>query len=225
MISDSKESAASPAAQAQQRLMRDTMRLMRPVVRWAVGRGLGYAAVSRWLKPLFLQEARRALELGGIESTDSALALTAGLHRGDVHQLGAQPAEQLPLATSLPVTHQVLANWLLWGLPEVMPFKSPYSQALRGRMPRSFVHLVQRTPKAASLGFSASLILQDMLRLGLVSALPGDRIQLLVLGHGPQTDEQDTPTDAQVNGMQVLFRSGHPPMPPKESHAPVSKDA
>ena len=163
---------------------------MRPLVRWAVQHGIGHAVFSRWLKPLFLQEARRALMHKGLDPTDSALALAAGLHRGDIHLLDAQHAELQPQPASIPVTHQVLANWALWGLPGTIPFKSPNSPDLPELAPASFVSLVQRTPKAASQGFSASLILQDMERQGLVISLPDDTIQLQAFGHWPHTDQK-----------------------------------
>jgi hypothetical protein len=167
-------------------LMEDVSLLMRPVVRWAVRRGLGHAVISRWLKPIFLQEAQQALQAQAAEPTDSALALAAGLHRGDIHQLQSQ--QQTTGDIAIPVTHQVLANWLLVGLPAVIPFKSTSLPVMGGPSARSFVELVHRTPKAASQGFSASLILHDMVRQGLVTELPNGDIHLQAFGHAPRAD-------------------------------------
>ena len=164
-------------------------------------RGLGHAVVSRWLKPLFLQEAQEALRQQGVQPTDSALALTAGLHRGDIHQLRLQQDISLVNDSVIPITHQVLANWVLEGLPAVIPFKSIASNAKAGRVTKSFSELVQCTPKAASHGFSARLLLQDMIRQGLVSELPGDEIQLHAFGHSSQ--------DGQLQALQHLSQAAH----------------
>lgn len=168
--------------------MEDMVHLMRPVVRWAVRRGVGHAVISRWLKQIFLQEAQESLLAQGRALTDSALALAAGLHRADIHQL--QSEHQFTAADmTIPVTHQVLANWLLADLPAVIPFKSTSLSAMGQRSARSFVDLVQRTPKAASQGFSAGLILQDMARQGLVTELPSGNIHLQAFGHAPRASE------------------------------------
>lgn len=152
--------------------MHDMNCLMRPVVRWAVVHGVGHAVVSRWIKRLFLQEAQASLRSQGRSISDSALALAAGLHRADIHKLQSQIADEIVYEVTIPVTRQILAAWALAGLPATIPFKSG-SLSDPADDPKTFTDLVQRTPKAASQSFSASLILQDMQRQGLVKDSAG----------------------------------------------------
>lgn len=157
--------------------MHDMNCLMRPVVRWAVAHGVGHAVVSRWIKPLFLQEAQASLRSRVSSLSDSALALAAGLHRADIHQLQSQLDDEMASEdTAIPVTHQILARWALAGLPATIPFKSG-SLSDPTVAPQTFADLVHRTPKAASQSFSASLILQDMQRQGLVKEAFGQVTQ------------------------------------------------
>ena len=60
--------------------------LVQPAVRWAVRNGLGYAQVSRAIKPVFLREALDLLVDQDRQPSDSALALTSGLHRADIQR-------------------------------------------------------------------------------------------------------------------------------------------
>lgn len=178
-------------------LMANLSSLARPLVRWAVSHGIGHVLVSRWLKPIFLQEAHRALRQQGQGTTDSALALAAGLHRGDIQQLLVQPLDTTATEPAIPVTHQVLANWLIGQLPSTIPFKA---DAEATGAARSFTDLVQCTPKAASHGFSAKLILQDMQRQGLVSAA-ANQVTLLAFGA--------TANSGQAHAMQHIGRAVH----------------
>ncbi len=159
--------------------------LMRPVVRWALGVGLGHGVVSKWLKLIFYDEALRLLKKKGVPPRDSALALMAGLHRGDVRQFQEEQGRNEPHEVVIPITHQVLANWLLAQLPETIPLKSAEASGQRTNPVASFTDLITSTPKVASNGFSPALILQDMLRQGLVST-SGGQVTLLAFGASAQ---------------------------------------
>jgi hypothetical protein len=189
-IPDSSQSKDALSAKPKQRLKDQMTHLLRPLVRWAVCRGLGHGVVARWLKPVFLQEAQRALRQQGLEATDSALALAAGLHRGDIQQLRTRQNSGSSNDSVIPITHQILANWVLEGLPAMVPFKSTASNDNQSHGMVSFSDLVQRTSKAASQGFSARLLLQDMVRQGLVSELPNDQIQIQAFGHSQAGQSQ-----------------------------------
>ena len=178
MISQSSQTKDNVSVALDHSLMQQMTIVLRPLVRWAMHRGLGHSVISRWLKPLFLQESQQVLKERGIQPTDSAVALAAGLHRADIHQLRSQQGTESTTGHTIPITHQVLANWVLAGLPATIPFKSVVIPLQHTDDIHSFTDLVHHTPKAASQGFSARLLLQDMVRQGLVAELPGDNIQL-----------------------------------------------
>ncbi len=149
-------------------------------MRWSVSRGYGYRQFTRLLKPIFLKEAEKLLTRQSRSHTDSALALVSGLHRTDLQKWqhhrqtnGAHPEHD----HEIPLADQVLANWMLARLPATIPCKSSSSAASPATSsntgPVSFSDLIQLTPKVASHGFSAQLILQDMVHRGLVTESKG----------------------------------------------------
>ncbi|SFI94706.1 hypothetical protein SAMN04488095_1803 [Jannaschia pohangensis] len=79
-------------------------RLLMPVARLAIGRGLGVRDLSDPLKRAFLAVAEQQ---EGARQTDSRLALVTGLQRRDVVRLrDARPAERLPSAPA-----RLLTDW------------------------------------------------------------------------------------------------------------------
>ena len=171
-----------------------------PVVSWAVAHGIGHAVVSRWLKPIFLREGHRTLQQQGKGTTDSALALAAGLHRVDIQQLFAQAPDHTAAEPATPITHQVLAHWLFAQLRTTIPFRNE-SKALGGEgVLQSFTEFVDSTPKVASHGFSLQLIAQDMQRQGLAS-LSGNQVTLLAFAGAAQ--------NRQGQAMEHIGRAAH----------------
>ena len=144
--------------------------LFRPVVKCAVRHGMGYTQCIRLIKPLFLYEARSLLQEQSRNLTDSAVVLTAGVHREDLKHLKEEDAWFDSIAEpSIPLPQQVLASWLMNGLPSSIPFKTIGSEADEPLQILSFSDLIRLTPKVAAQSMSARLLLQDMCSKGMLT--------------------------------------------------------
>lgn len=138
--------------------------LLAPIVRWAVRLGIGHGQFSRMLKPLFLEAAHQELSRQGVRHSDSALSFISGLHRGDVSAFLSGNPEEAVADEKHPVyrinpANQVIARWLIRGLPAELPLKGP----------DSFDQLVRETQSDRGAIWSTRLILQDLERRGLVA--------------------------------------------------------
>lgn len=148
-----------------------------PVVRWAVKMGFGHKQFTRLLKPIFLKEAEKLLAQQGRTLSDSALSLAAGLHRADVQKWQQHGPDMesalIELDNAISLGDQVLANWTMAKLPASIPYRSRQTDnptRISGKQPPvSFCDLIELTPKVASHGFSAHLLLQDMISRGLIT--------------------------------------------------------
>lgn len=187
--------------------------LVRPVVRWAVRHGLDYTQCVRLMKPLFLHEAQALLQEQSRKSTDSALVLTSGLHRMDIQRIkdeGDWPDSQAEVSISLP--QQVLANWVMSGLPQSIPFKTSKSEmglTEEGESKEvvSFCDLIRLTPKVAAQGLSARLLLQDMCLKGTVTVARG-MVTLEPMGQHQSTPESEQGLQDLSAALNDLMASG-----------------
>lgn len=140
--------------------------LLTPIIGWSVKLGIGYSQMSRLMKPLFFKAAQQELQKKGAKTTDSALSLLSGLHKGDIESFkknanteGADTWLSPDELNRIGVSSQLVARWLMSDLPSVLP--------LKGDSP-NFTELAKTFAKAGS-GISVRLILQDLERRGLVS--------------------------------------------------------
>ncbi len=106
-------------------------RTLRPLVRLALARRLGFPAFASLLKTLYVEVAEQDFALAGRRMTDSRVSLLTGLQRRDVRSLRAAEAEPPPLRTG--PLRRVLARWRAepWcdqeGEPRVLPRRGPRS--------------------------------------------------------------------------------------------------
>lgn len=158
--------------------------LLAPIVRWSVRLGLGYGPFSRMLKPLFFQAAQEELSRQGVRHSDSALSFLSGLHKGDIAAF-LSGGRQAPLSED-DATHrinpanQVVARWVIEGLPRVLPIKGE----------GSFDALVRDTQSERGTVWSTRLILQDLERRKLV-ADDGRQVRLLSEVGLPDVDSEE----------------------------------
>ncbi|MEO1776349.1 MAG: DUF6502 family protein [Pseudomonadota bacterium] len=85
-------------------------RVLRPLVRLMIQRGLGYPAAATLLRRLFVEVAEEAFALPGRRITDSRLSLLTGVQRREVKALrdGADSAQTPAVHGPLP---RLLARW------------------------------------------------------------------------------------------------------------------
>lgn len=142
-------------------------RLLRPLVRLAIARGITYPALSDLLKTLFVEVADRDFALDGKAQTDSRLTLLTGVHRKDVKRLRAEFAgmaeARMPRSVSLGA--QIASAWSTqpgYVDAEGVPLPLPRTSAETGGP--SFEALVQSVSK----DIRPRAVLDEWVRLGVV---------------------------------------------------------
>ncbi len=174
---DTPDTLASSTPQA---VLQQAMRVMRPLVLWLMRSGIGYAAFSATMKPLFLECAREELLRNQGKVSDSALSLLSGLHRKDVRAL-SDAAEECGLhQPKASPAQQVIARWLADGLPQWLDI---------GGSVGSFEALA----KSVSGDFHPRAILSELERLGVVATTPG-RVELLRQAYIPDPASEQAGT-------------------------------
>lgn len=85
-------------------------RILRPLVRAMIGRGLTYPRLTEILKELYIDEAARSFGIEGKRMTDSRISVLTGLQRKDIkaHRT-AEDAVEVP--KSLGPVPRVVARW------------------------------------------------------------------------------------------------------------------
>lgn len=164
-------------------------RVLRPLVRLMVSRGITYPHLSDLLKGLFVEVAERDFRLGDKPPTDSRVSLISGVHRKDVSRLRASPQrrESAPVAT-VTLASQVFSRWLgdpAWRGSRGAPRPLPRLASEGGE--RSFEALVA----GISSDIRPRVVLDDWLHRGLVTLDERDRVCVNVQAFVPAHGEDD----------------------------------
>ncbi|KAB1075534.1 DUF6502 family protein [Methylobacterium planeticum] len=87
-------------------------RLLRPLVRLFVARGITFPALINLLRELYVNVAEYDFALPGKEQTDSRVSLLTGIHRKEVRRLrgAGAPVSAVPAVVSR--TSRIIARWL-----------------------------------------------------------------------------------------------------------------
>ncbi len=159
-------------------------RLLRPLVRLLLARGVGYPHCADLLKEVYVEIADGEFQLPGKAQTDSRVSLLSGVHRKDVRRLRKAPPageETIPAAVSLGA--QLAARWV----------SSPHFLDKRGRpvpLPRYASEGGEKSFEALVAGVSTDIraraVLDEWLRLGVVHCDDEDRVCLNVDAFVPQ---------------------------------------
>lgn len=140
-----------------------SLKVMRPLIRMLVKRGVAYPAFAQALKAEFLAAAQRELQERQMPQTDSALSLLSGVHRRDVRHL-TRPAEpkvdEAELARPLSLAAEVVGVWL--NLPPFVDAQGQPRVLPRSGSEDSFDALVARV----SSDVRPRALLDELLRLG-----------------------------------------------------------
>lgn len=87
-------------------------RVMLPLVRLMLTRGLHYPAAAEMLKGLYVEVADREFALNTKRQTDSRVSLISGVHRKDVKRLRHAPAEaRAAIPADVSLGAQIIAAW------------------------------------------------------------------------------------------------------------------
>ncbi len=164
-------------------------RVLRPLVRLMVTRGITYPHLSDLLKGLFVEVAERDFRLGDKPPTDSRVSLVSGVHRKDVSRLRANPQRrESPPAATVTLASQVFSRWLgdpAWRGSRGAPRPLPRLASEGGE--RSFEALVA----GISSDIRPRVLLDDWLHRGLVTLDERDRVCVNVQAFVPARGEDD----------------------------------
>lgn len=162
-------------------------RILRPLVRAMIARGLTYPELSERLKGLYVETCALHFRLGGKRLTDSRVSLLTGLQRKDVRALRARletAPEAIGTAGAGPLP-RVVARWLA-GPPYAAAAGAPESLPRSAAAGPSFETLVAEV----SRDIHPRTVLDELLRLGLASLDPdADRVTLAATAYLPRRDE------------------------------------
>ena len=139
-------------------------KVLRPLIRMLLSRGITYPLLCSWLKGLFVEVAEKEFALPNKPQTDSRINLLTGIHRKDVKRLRNEPAgnESVPATVSLGAL--LVAKWS--GMNEYLDNTGhplPLPRQADNNEP-SFDQLVTTVNK----DIRSRVVLDEWLRLGIV---------------------------------------------------------
>ncbi|MEM7061103.1 MAG: DUF6502 family protein, partial [Pseudomonadota bacterium] len=143
-------------------------KILRPIIRVLIARGILFPELSDWLKELYLTVAENNFRLDGKRVTDSRLHLLTGLQRKDIKAIrGRMNLDEAPMNAG-PVS-RVVGRWLA---EHSDPNGIPLPLNRLGQAP-SFQAIVQ----SISLDMHLRTVQDELARLGLAD-VKGDQIHL-----------------------------------------------
>jgi hypothetical protein len=150
-------------------------RLLKPLVRLLLGRGIAYPYLIQQLKAIYVEVAAQEFTLAGKRQTDSRLSLLTGVHRKDVRRLARAPADPDAVPENVSLGARLVARWCAeaayldaQGQPKPLP---RLASADRGV---SFEGLVEEISK----DIRARAVLDEWCRLGIVDIDANDFVHL-----------------------------------------------
>lgn len=177
---------ASPGPGGSLGLLLEAMRrLLRPLVRLAIGSGLTYPALAELLKAVYVETASGDFALSTRGQTDSRVSLLTGIHRKDVKRLREAAVESLqtPMPKSVSRGARIAAAWNsradyidAAGSPLPLPRSAPPGEA-------SFDALVQSVSK----DIRSRVLLDEWVRQGVVEVDADDMVRLTSAAFVPVT--------------------------------------
>ncbi|SDN59048.1 hypothetical protein SAMN05216360_109215 [Methylobacterium phyllostachyos] len=164
-------------------------RLLRPLVRLLVARGITFPALTDLLRELYVNVAEYDFALAGKEQTDSRVSLLTGIHRKEVRRLrgAGAPVSVVPAVVSR--TSRIIARWIAdpaFTDPQGHPL--PLPRTAEGNAP-SFETLVSGVTR----DLRPRAVLDEWLDRGLAFMDTQDRIVLAEAAYVPRGDGAEGP--------------------------------
>ncbi len=167
-------------------LNRPLARLLRPLVRLLISRGVTFPAFADLLRAVYVDVAARDFQLDGKQQTDSRVSILTGVHRKEVRRLREEAAnpDDAPAAPSL--GSQIVALWVgadpfldERGRPRPLPRSGPAP---------SFESLVEAVTKDVR----PRAILDDWLDRGIATIDGDDRVMLATSAYVPPPGDKES---------------------------------
>lgn len=154
-------------------------RLLRPVIRVLIDRGVRFPELSDWVKEHYLWVAEHQFRLENKRVTDSRLHLLTGLQRKDIKAIRDRTSDNTPPANAGP-TARIIGIWLA---RHSDPAGNPKPLARLGPDP-SFQALVE----AVSRDMHLRTVQDELVRVGLAT-VKDDTISLTAAAYLPAEDD------------------------------------
>ncbi len=156
-------------------IMAAIRRLLRPLIRLLLARGVSFQAFCDLAKSVYVKVADEEFKLDSKAQTDSRISLLTGIHRREVSRLRNEPVAEISLSQHASRSALLLTIWS--GHPEYLdeqglPLPLPRLASKAGGL--SFESMVQSVSK----DFRARVVLDEWLRQGIVTLDGEDRVHL-----------------------------------------------
>jgi len=166
----------SPSAMPQAALVQALRRVLKPLVRLMLEKGITFQYLSEMLKSLYVEVAEREFRIDDKSPTDSRISLMSGVHRKDVSRLRMALQSEAPAAPAVvSLGANLVAVWL--GSPQYtnaagQPLALPRFRSEGGDI--SFEALVA----SVNSDIRSKVVLDEWLRLGIAHMDDDKRVQL-----------------------------------------------
>jgi hypothetical protein len=155
-------------------------RLLRPLVRLAIERGVTFPVLADLLRELFVEVARNDLLRGRRAQTDSRVSLLTGIHRKELRRQRTAPAAAAAPPQGLTLSSQIIARWL--GMPPWVDTAGAPRPLPRSGPAPSFDALVA----AVTRDLRPRAVLDEWLSRGLVRLDAEERVVLNAAAYLPR---------------------------------------
>ena len=164
-------------------------RVLKPMVRLMLARGINYVQFTDWLKHVFIETAAETFGDADKGINDSKISVITGVHRKDVKRL----RELLAADTSIKVPNNVN-----WGSQLVSAWLNTPSYC-NGDHPIAIARLKKQGQEISFEALSESItrdvssraLLDEMVRLGIVTLSDGDMVELVTTAFIPAKGESE----------------------------------
>lgn len=164
----------SPGKHSSGALVRAVVRLLGPLVRLLIARGMTFPDLAALLKTVYVAEASKSLAAASEVPSVSRLSIVTGLQRKDINRILKQPPPDRSPPAAVSLGARLIGIWTgdrrfrdRKGAPAALP------RTAKAQAP-SFDALV----RSVSTDVSPRVILDEWLRLGIVSVDSDERIRL-----------------------------------------------
>lgn len=164
-------------------------RVMKPVVRLLLARGISYVQFTDWLKHIFIETAAETFGDADKGINDSRISVITGVHRKDVKRLRelTQTDAELKVPSTVKWGSQLVSTWL--NTPSFCNETQPIAIARLRKHGQeiSFEALSERITRDVS----SRALLDEFVRLGILTIDDKDMVQLVTAAFIPAKGEDE----------------------------------
>jgi len=168
-----------------QSLYNATSKLLRPIVRMLLRKGVSHSEFVEIAKRVYVDEAYDSFMIPGRKKTVSRAAVLTGLSRKEVLRLTMDEEIQQPRKGSINRANRVINGWL-----RDKEFQDKDGNALHLPLTgnsSSFASLV----KKYSGDITAGAVLDELIRVGVIKKKDDEFVELVAQGYVPQEDQEE----------------------------------